>query len=100
MLVLERKRFDEIELERAARQKNPYNVFMALANHVGHDKRGNPTYVRDEHGNAVVTTKKERVKEVVDGTDTFRSVETASNLIDDNTSRIAEAFRVWLKEQI
>ena len=100
VLVLERKRFNEIELERAAQRKNPYNVFMALANHVGHDKRGNPIYVRDEHGNEVVATKKERVKEAVDGTDTFRLVETVSKVIDDNTSRIAGAFREWLKEQI
>ena len=48
VLLLERKRFDEIALERAAGTKTDYEVFMALANHIGHDKRGNETFVRDE----------------------------------------------------
>ena len=27
-----------------------YELFMAVADHTGHDKRGNRTYVRDEYG--------------------------------------------------
>ncbi len=67
VLVLEQKRFDEIELESAVGKKNTYDVFMALANHVGHDKRGNTTYVRDEDGNEIVEATKEKVQEVHEG---------------------------------
>ncbi len=96
VLVLERKRFDEIELERAAKQKNDYQVFMALANHVGHDKRGNTTFVRDAEGNDVVVPKKERVQEVHDGTKVYRTVEVKQKVLDDNTEDIATAFRAWI----
>lgn len=41
VLVLQRKTEREIELERAAGRKNDYSIFMAVANHIGHDKRGN-----------------------------------------------------------
>lgn len=47
VLVLQRKTEREIALETAAGRKNDYAVFMAVANHIGHDKRGNKTYVRD-----------------------------------------------------
>ena len=41
--------------------------FMAVANHVGHDKRGHKTYVRDSKGNEVIEETKELVKEWEDG---------------------------------
>lgn len=99
LLVLRRKDFGEIELEKAAGRKRDYQVFMALANHVGHDKRGNTTYVRDEDGNEVVETHNERVREVHEGTSAYREVETSFKVVDDNTEQIAGRFRAWLEEQ-
>ena len=96
VLVLERKRFNEIELERAAGRKKDYEVFMALANHIGHDKRGNTTFVRDEDGNEIVVSKEERVRDVHQGTPVYRTVEVKEKVKDDNTQQIAEAFREWL----
>lgn len=96
VLILERKRFNEIELERAAGRKRDYEVFMALANHIGHDKRGNTTFVRDEDGNEIVVSKEERVRDVHKGTPVYRSVEVKEKVKDDNTQQIAEAFRDWL----
>ena len=96
ILVLERKRFDEIELERAVGKKQDYSVFMALANHVGHDKRGNTTFVRDAEGNEIVVTRKERVREVHEEAVVYRTVEVKHKVVDDNTEQIAEAFRDWL----
>ena len=96
VLVLERKRFNEIELERAARKKKDYDVFMALADHVGHDKRGNKTFVRDAEGNEIVVTRRERVREVHEGTSLYRTVEIKQKVEDDSTREIAQAFRQWL----
>ena len=96
MLVLERKSFHEIELERAAGRKNHYEVFMALANHIGHDKRGNKTYVRDAEGNEIVETVEERIRDVQNGTPYYRTIEVKQKIEDDNTRHIARAFRDWL----
>jgi type I restriction enzyme M protein len=99
LLVVQRKSAKEIDLETAARKKLEYNVFLALANHVGHDKRGNRTYVRDAEGNEVLEVKKERRREVHNGVATFREVETTYKVRDDNTEKIASAFRQWVKDQ-
>ena len=96
VLVLERKAFNEIELERAAGRKRDYEVFMALANHIGHDKRGNKTFVRDAQGNEIVHTREERVRDVHEGIPTYRTVEIKQKVEDDNTEEIAQAFRRWL----
>lgn len=96
ILILQRKRVDEIEFERALGRKQNYDVFMALANHIGHDKRGNKTFVRDAEGNEIVETIVDRIREFHNGIPTYRTVEVKQKVRDDNTQQIAEAFRQWL----
>lgn len=99
VLVLERKTDELIALERTAKRAKSYAVFMAIANHVGHDKRGNTTYVRDRKGNEIVEEVKERLKEWQDGTPIYREQMTRRKVLDDNTLQIAQEFRRWLSEQ-
>lgn len=99
VLVLQRKTEQEIALETAAGRKNDYNVFMAVANHVGHDKRGNKTYVRDKKGNEIVEEIEESSKEYEDGKPIYKKQKNLRKVADDNTLQIAQAFRKWLSEQ-
>lgn len=99
VLILQRKPDDLIAVETAAGKINDYPVFMALANHVGHDKRGNKTYVRDRKGNEVIEETEELVKEWQDGTPTYQRQTTRRKVADDNTIQIAQEFLRWLSEQ-
>ncbi len=65
------------------------------------DRRRRPLqYVRDADGNEVLEVKKERRREVHSGVPVFREVEAAYKVRDDNTERIATAFRDWMKDQV
>lgn len=99
VLVLERKSPDEIAVETAAGRFNDYDVFMAVADHVGHDKRGNVTYVRDPQGNEIVEELDETLKEYENGRAIYTRQRTQRKVIDDNTLQIAQEFRSWLYEQ-
>jgi type I restriction enzyme M protein len=99
ILVLQRKAQAEIDVETAANRKNDYPVFMALANHIGHDKRGNITYVRDRKGNEIVEEIAEMLKEYENGRPVYRNQKSRKKVVDDNTLQIAQAFREWLSEQ-
>ncbi len=99
VLILQRKTSQDIALEKAAGRKNEYDMFMAVANHVGHDKRGNRTYVRDKKGNEIIEEIDEETKEYVDGQPTYKKQKTLRKVLDDNTLQIAQAFRKWLSEQ-
>lgn len=99
VLVLERKTDELIAIETAADRINDYAVLMAVANHVGHDKRGAITYVRDKHGNEIVEEIEEQIKDWEDGTPVYRSHTTKRKVVDDNTLQIAQEFRTWLSEQ-
>lgn len=99
VLVLERKTEQLVEVEEAAEKQNDYPVFMAVANHIGHDKRGTTTYVRDPNGNEIVEEIEELLKEWIDGSPTYRKQTTRRKVLDDNTAQIAQHFRQWLSEQ-
>jgi type I restriction enzyme M protein len=99
VLILQRKTDQQIALEKAAGKKTDYNVFMAVANHIGHDKRGNRTYVRDKKGNEIVEEVEETVKEYEDGNPVYRKQKSQRKVVDDNTLQIAQAFRKWLSDQ-
>ncbi|PYJ29023.1 MAG: N-6 DNA methylase [Verrucomicrobia bacterium] len=99
LLVLARKEQELVAMEGAAGQMNDYEVFMALANHIGHDKRGNRTYVRDRLGNEIVEEVTEQLKEYEDGQPVIRHQQTRKKVLDDNTQQIAQSFRRWLSEQ-
>lgn len=99
LLVLQRKTDHEIALEQAAGRKQDYPVFMAVAGHVGHDKRGNRTYVRDAKGNEIVEEVEEPVREIENGQPVYRRQKSQRKVVDDNTLQIAQAFRTWLSEQ-
>lgn len=99
VLVLERKSDTLVAAEENSGKMSVYDVFMALANHVGHDKRGNTTYVRDRAGNEIVEESDEYIKEWDDGTPVYKKQTTQRKVTDDNTLQIAQEFRRWLSEQ-
>lgn len=99
VFVIERKSEIEINNEAIAGRKVDYPVFMALANHIGHDKRGNKTYVRDKQGREIIEEVEILIKEYEEGRPIYRRQKTLKKVEDDNTSQIAQEFRRWLSEQ-
>lgn len=69
VLILQKKSVDTNE---------DYEVFMTPVEHIGHDKRGNPTYKRDPDGN-----------EILDG---------KNKISDDQTPEVVRAFLAWKKK--
>lgn len=96
VLVFQRKSPAEIALEEAAGHQSNYSIFMALGNHIGHDKRGTEIYVRDADGNEIVEEVDQETREYEDGQRIYRRHKTLRKVRDDNTEQIAEAYRKWV----
>jgi type I restriction enzyme M protein len=96
VLILQRKTKEQIDLETAAGLISDYEIFMAVANHVGHDKRGQDTYVRDAQGNEMFDEAEKQVWEFENGVRVIKNHKVQKKILDDNTQQIAEAFRQWL----
>ena len=96
VLILQRKTQAQIALETAAGEISDYEIFMAVANHIGHDKRGHTTYVRDAHGNELFDEVEKQVWEYEDGVRVVKNHKVRTKIVDDNTHQIARVFRQWL----
>lgn len=97
--VLIVRRLAEGELRLARTNVFDYDVFMALCDHVGHDKRGNVTYLRDDDGFPIVREQAGAITGLLNAGDNGHIHTITERVVDDNTSEIAEAFLEWQMEQ-
>ncbi len=83
--------------ERKARVDYP--VFMAVADKIGHDKRGNPIYKMDVDGSDIVVTKRIRVEVVEGGETVWKHLEQKERVVDDHLPEVPRLYREWATEQ-
>lgn len=95
VLFLQKKTVEEKDTEEKSGQMADYNIFMAMADKIGHDKRGNPIFKRDNEGNEIL----------VDDLDSFITAEDSivhakkQKVVDDQTPDIPEIFKDWKKKE-
>ena len=78
-----------------------YAIFMAMVDRIGHDKRGNPIFKRDKHGNEILVPTEDIVTydETANGARTVK-VESKKKVIDDQTPLVAETFGKWAEGKV
>ena len=99
ILFLQKKTQKEMDDEEKSGQIIDYNIFMTMIDHIGHDKRGNIIFKRDEKGNIIMTEKEETVAEKdSDGNVVYRKETRQEKGVNDQTVLVADVFAKW-KEQ-
>lgn len=98
VLVFKRKSSELMREEQIAQALQDYEIFMAICEHIGHDKRGNAVYKRDDEGNEVLSDTEDVVTATVDGIKVKRIHTSRERALDDNTTEIARAFRSWVEQ--
>ena len=91
------RRFSEAERQLANEDKIDYPVFMAVAEKIGHDKRGVAIYKRDAEGNEIVSensNREESIDPVTGKTIVFTS-DSKERVIDDDTIEVPKAYAIW-----
>lgn len=78
-----------------------YPLFMAVAEKIGHDKRGTVIWRRTPDGSDALVKRIEAVAEIdqESGSEVLRSVEVTDRQIDDELPEVAQAYLDWLEEQ-
>ena len=100
ILFLQKKTQKEIDEEEKTGQIIDYNIFMAMIDHIGHDKRGNKIYKRDEQGNIIVKEEEKTVAaRSLDGKVVYRKETQQEKIINDQTVLVAGVFEKWKREE-
>jgi type I restriction enzyme M protein len=78
-----------------------YPIFMAVAERIGHDRRGNVLYRRTPTGDDVMIRHSETVAEIdpETGEEVLSTIEVQERQVDDDLPDVATAFLRWLGEQ-
>lgn len=93
LLFLQRKTNEE----RLAQEQPDYDVFMAIAEKVGKDRRGNPIYVRDDDGAELVYKKVvEELNRHQNGKREVKHLTVYEKDLDDDLPRIGEKWVNYL----
>ena len=97
VLILQKKTQAKKDAEEKSGQMADYNIFMAMVEKIGHDKRGNPLFKRDKEGNEILVPDKNNVfvmGETGEGTRTVAH-EQKVKIEDDQTPEIPAIFTEW-----
>lgn len=98
LLFLEKK--TELAKQLAQDSIEDYEVFMAIAEKLGKDRRGNPIYLRDEDGAELLfETIKEYLFTKKDGTQHIKVRKEKIRKLDDDLSKITEAYINFLNSK-
>lgn len=101
VLFLQKKTQEQINNEEKLGIMPDYNIFMAMVEKIGHDKRGNPIFKRDKYGNEILVPDLDNVL-VMGKTGighTTISAQHKKKLEDDQTPDVPSIFESWKAEE-
>ena len=97
VLILQKKTQEQIDREEKSGQMADYNIFMAMIDKIGHDRRGNPLFKRDKEGNEILVPDA-TFGDTADG-DKTASLERKIKLLDDQTVEVPRIFTAWKQKE-
>lgn len=103
VLVLQRKSAEEMRREALQRRLDDYEVFMAQLTAVGHDKRGNTLYRRNDEGEEILAPAEAEETQLYETTSTGEvtmRLLPRQKVVDDDTPLVAEEFLSWKREAV
>lgn len=101
VLFFQKKTKEEIDMEEKTGVMRDYNIFMAMVDRIGHDKRGNALFKRDKYGNEILVPDESNVINwdiSADGTKTAKA-QSKSKVRDDQTTIVPQVFQDWKRQE-
>ena len=101
VLFLQKKTAEQKAREATTGQMADYNIFMAMVERVGHDKRGNPLFKRDVEGNEILAPDTDTIMVLGETGEGDRTVshERKSKVPDDQTTDVPAIFDGWKRRE-
>lgn len=96
VLILQKKTELEKQKEIKEHSIEDYNIFMAMVEKVGQDRRGTPLFKKDDEGNDILVPDLDNIifEELADGTKTAKRQQMKKER-DDQTIIVPDIFKQW-----
>lgn len=101
VLFLQKKTEEQKKAEETSGTMADYNIFMAMVEKVGHDKRGNPIFKRDPEGNEILVPDTNSVLVLGETSEGDRTVshQQKKKVEDDQTPDVPAIFNEWKQQE-
>lgn len=101
VLFLQKKTQQQKDTEANTGTMADYNIFMAMVEKIGHDKRGNPIFKRDREGNEILVPDHSSVLVAGEGGEGEQLVEHQQKrkVEDDQTPEVPPLFAAWKRQE-
>lgn len=101
VLILQKKTQEQKDCEEKRGVMADYNIFMAMVEKIGHDKRGNPIFKRDDEGNEILVPDTNAIETVDQNEKNINIVshEQKKKVEDDQTPDVAIIFERWKRQE-
>ena len=101
VLFLQKKLEEQKIQEEKSGSMADYNIFMAMIEKIGHDKRGNPIFKRDKEGNEILVPDTNNVLVLGSTGDGNRTVahQQKKKVEDDQTTDVPAIFAEWKTQE-
>ena len=97
-LLFLKKKPDEVMTREAISGAADYPIFMAVAEKVGFDRRGNTLYRRSPEGEEIIRTEEEPETVIVNGRRITRTLRRKKRIVDDDLPEIAKRYHAFRRE--
>ena len=99
VLFLEKKTREEILIEDRTKKLPSYEIFMAIPEKVGHDRRGNTIFRRTPEGKKVVAEKEKEIVGII-GKERYKERrKTIGPIEDDDLPSVTSSFKEWIEKK-
>lgn len=98
LLFLRKKPSQVVQQEDLANSQKDYPIFMAVADRVGFDRRGNTLFKRGPDGEEILVDKEEREQIRIGGKTVTRILKRKQRVVDDDLLLIAERYQEFLRK--
>lgn len=97
ILILQKKTQKQKDDEEKTGTMADYNIFMAMLEKIGHDKRGNDIFKRDKEGNEILVSDTDNILVLGDTADGDKTVSKhrKTKILDDQTFEVPAIFIEW-----
>ena len=93
------RRLSQQERAHARRGRLDYPIFMAVAERIGHDKRGNTIYRRSPEGDELLEPEPSGSLDPITRLPRTTVATHLQRVIDDELPEVADAYSAWLRDQ-
>ena len=97
-LLFLKKKTKEEQIAESMNGPTDYPVFMAVAEKVGFDRRGNTLYKRSPDGEIILVDQEEKERIRLNGKNRFATLKRKMPIIDDDLPEIAKAYREFREQ--